>query len=93
MAADGGTAHVAVVDALDDAAVTDHVQAVVDEAGRVDVSFNLVSRGDVQGTPLLDMDVDDFMRPISAGARSDFITARAAARHMVRQGSGVILMI
>jgi NAD(P)-dependent dehydrogenase (short-subunit alcohol dehydrogenase family) len=39
------------------------------------------------------MDVEDFMRPISVGARSDFVTARAAARHMVRQRSGVILMI
>jgi enoyl-[acyl-carrier-protein] reductase (NADH) len=26
------------------------------------------------------MDVEDFMRPISVGARSDFVTARAAAR-------------
>jgi NAD(P)-dependent dehydrogenase (short-subunit alcohol dehydrogenase family) len=93
IASTGGTAHVAVVDALDDAAVGAHVQDVVDQAGRVDVCFNLVSRGDVQGTPLLDMDVDDFMEPISAGARSNFITSRAAARNMVGQGSGVILMI
>jgi NADP-dependent 3-hydroxy acid dehydrogenase YdfG len=33
--ADGGTAHVAVVDALDDAAVNDHVGAVVDQGGTV----------------------------------------------------------
>lgn len=93
VAAGGGTAHAAVVDALDDDAVNEHVQAVVDQAGHVDVSFNLTSRGDVQGTPLLDMDVDDFLHPISTGSRSNFITARAAARHMVRQGSGVILMV
>jgi NAD(P)-dependent dehydrogenase (short-subunit alcohol dehydrogenase family) len=93
IAREGGTAHVAVVDALDDAAVGAHVQEVVDQAGRVDVCFNLVSRGDVQGTPLLDMDVDYFMQPVSAGTRSNFITSRAAARHMVEQGSGVILMI
>jgi NAD(P)-dependent dehydrogenase (short-subunit alcohol dehydrogenase family) len=48
----------------------------------VDVRFNLISRGDLQGTPLLEMDVEDFMRPISVGARSDFVTARAAARHI-----------
>lgn len=93
IASEGGTSHVAVVDALDDAAVGAHVQDVVEQVGRVDVCFNLVSRGDVQGTPLLDMDVDDFMQPVSAGARSNFITGRAAARHMVEQGSGVILMI
>lgn len=93
IAAAGGIAHVDVVDALDDAAVTRYVQTVTDRVGRIDVSFNAISRGDVQGTPLLDMDVDDFLRPISAGARSEFITTRAAARQMVEQGAGVILMI
>jgi NAD(P)-dependent dehydrogenase (short-subunit alcohol dehydrogenase family) len=93
IAAGGGTAHCAALDALDEQAVDDHVQAVVERVGRIDVSFNLVSRGDVQGTPLLEMDLEDFMQPIDTGARSNFITARAAARPMVRQGSGVILMI
>jgi NAD(P)-dependent dehydrogenase (short-subunit alcohol dehydrogenase family) len=91
--AQGGTAHCAVLDALDEQAVNAHVQAVVDQAGSVDVSFNLISRGDVQGTPLLEMDVADFLQPIHAGARSNFITARAAARQMAGQGSGVILML
>jgi NAD(P)-dependent dehydrogenase (short-subunit alcohol dehydrogenase family) len=91
--AGGGTAHWAVLDALDERAVTEHVQAVVDQAGTVDVSFNLISRGDVQGTPLLEMELEDFMAPICAGVRSNFITARSAARHMARQGSGVILML
>lgn len=93
VAAHGGTAHVAVLDALDEAAVDQHVQSVADQAGSIDISFNLISRGDVQGTPLLDMDVEDFLRPISVGARSNFITMRAAGRQMVRQGSGVILTI
>jgi NAD(P)-dependent dehydrogenase (short-subunit alcohol dehydrogenase family) len=93
IASDGGSAHVAVVDASDDAAVAAHVQAVADQAGGVDISFNLVSRGDVQGTPLLELDVEEFLRPIAVGARSAFITATAAGRHMVRQGSGVVLML
>jgi NAD(P)-dependent dehydrogenase (short-subunit alcohol dehydrogenase family) len=83
----GGHAHV--VDARDEAAVDELVRSI----GRVDVSFNLTTRGDVQGTPLLDMDVEDFLQPIHAGARAEFITARAAARAMVEQGSGVILMV
>lgn len=91
--ASGGRAQVAVVDALDEQAVLKHAQSVVDQAGHIDVSINLTSRGDVQGTRLLDMDVNDFMQPTLTGARSNFITARAAARHMVQQGSGVILMI
>jgi NAD(P)-dependent dehydrogenase (short-subunit alcohol dehydrogenase family) len=89
----GGSAAVAVVDALDEQAVNEHVRAVAAQAGSIDVSFNLISRGDVQGTPLLDMRVDDFLGPITTGVRSNYITARAAARHMVQQGSGVILMV
>src|SRR5258707_12483819 len=57
IAAEGGQAHVAVVDALDEKAVEEHARSVVDQAGHIDVSINLVSRGDVQGTRLLDMDV------------------------------------
>ncbi|MEP6666452.1 MAG: SDR family oxidoreductase [Nocardioidaceae bacterium] len=89
----GGTANVAVVDALDADAVQAHVRQVVDEAGSLDVSFNLVRRGDVQGTPLLDMSADDFMAPITTGSRANFITAQAAGRQMVSQGSGVIMML
>ncbi len=89
----GGSAEVAVIDALDEQAVDAHVQAVAAQAGSIDVSFNLISRGDVQGTPLLDMRVDDFLYPITTGVRSNYITARSAARHMVQQGSGVILMV
>jgi NAD(P)-dependent dehydrogenase (short-subunit alcohol dehydrogenase family) len=51
----GGTAEVAEVDALDERAVQEHAGAVASEAGGIDVSFNLVSRGDVQGIPLVDM--------------------------------------
>jgi NAD(P)-dependent dehydrogenase (short-subunit alcohol dehydrogenase family) len=89
----GGSAEVAVVEALDEQAVDAHVRAVVAQAGSIDVSLNLISRGDVQGTPLLDMKVEDFLCPITTGVRSNYITARAAARQMVRQGSGVILMV
>jgi NAD(P)-dependent dehydrogenase (short-subunit alcohol dehydrogenase family) len=93
LASTGGRAQVAVLDAMDEQAVEDHARSVVDQVGSIDVSFNLVSRGDVQGTRLLDLNVADFLRPTLNGLRSNFITARAAARHMVRRGSGVILML
>jgi NAD(P)-dependent dehydrogenase (short-subunit alcohol dehydrogenase family) len=83
----GGTAHVATFDALDEAAVEAHVA----EVGRVDVSFDLITRGDVQGVPFLDIATDDLVRPVVNGLTTTFITARAAARRMVEQGSGVIL--
>jgi NAD(P)-dependent dehydrogenase (short-subunit alcohol dehydrogenase family) len=89
--ADGGSASVAVVDALNERAIEDHVHAVASGAGRVDASFNLITRGDVQGIPLIEMSVDDLLRAVVNGLRSNFLTARAAARQMIKQGSGVIL--
>ena len=91
--ADGGAAEVAVLDALDEQAVDEHAQDVVTQAGSIDVSFNLITRGDVQGIPLIDMTTDDLLRAVVNGLRSNFVTARAAARRMVEQGSGVILAL
>jgi NADP-dependent 3-hydroxy acid dehydrogenase YdfG len=50
--AEGGRAHAATLDTLDEQAVEQHVGAVVDQTGGIDVSFNLTSRGDMQGTRL-----------------------------------------
>jgi NAD(P)-dependent dehydrogenase (short-subunit alcohol dehydrogenase family) len=91
--ADGGAAEVAELDALDEQAVDEHAQDVVSQAGSIDVSFNLITRGDVQGMPLIDMMTDDLLRAVVNGLRGNFITARAAARRMVEQGSGVILAL
>jgi NAD(P)-dependent dehydrogenase (short-subunit alcohol dehydrogenase family) len=87
----GGSAEVAVLDATDERAVDANVEAVAAKAGRLDVSFNLISRGDVQRTPLIEMTTDDLLRAVVTGLRSSFVTARAAARRMIGQGSGVIL--
>jgi NAD(P)-dependent dehydrogenase (short-subunit alcohol dehydrogenase family) len=78
---------VAVLDALDEQAVDDHARSV----GRIDVSFNLITRGDVQGTPLIEMTAEQLNRAVTNGLTTTFITARAAARRMIEQGSGVIL--
>jgi NAD(P)-dependent dehydrogenase (short-subunit alcohol dehydrogenase family) len=91
IASAGGSAEVAVADALDEQAVDDHVQDVVSKTGGVDVSFNLIKRGDVQGTPLVEMSTDDLLRAVVNGLRSNFLTARAAGRRMIEQRSGVIL--
>lgn len=88
---DGGTADTAVVDALDEAEVDAHAADVVARTGRLDVSVNVIGVNDVQGTPLAEMTVDDFLSPIATATRTQFLTARAAARQMITQGSGVIL--
>ncbi len=87
----GGRAETAIVDALDEQAVDAHADAVAAEAGRIDISFNLISHRVVQGTPVADMSVDDYTQPVLIGVRTTFLTWRAAARHMKRQGGGVIL--
>lgn len=87
----GGDAETAVVDALDEEAVDRHADAVAAKAGGIDISFNLIAHPYTHGVPLAEMAVDDFMAPVETAARTTFITARAAARHMVPRRSGVIL--
>src|SRR6266511_913185 len=89
----GGVAETAQVDALDEKAVDDYADAVAERAGGIDVSFNAISHGDIHGTPLIEMPFDDFAQPITTALRAQFLTARAAARRMVKQGSGVIMAI
>jgi NAD(P)-dependent dehydrogenase (short-subunit alcohol dehydrogenase family) len=86
----GGRAETAVVDALDEAQVDSFVDRVA-VTGSLDISISLISVADVQGTPMVDMTLADFERPVLNAMRSTFITWRAAARHMIPQRSGVLL--
>src|SRR6266542_3401657 len=83
----GGTVQFAEVDALDEQAVEKYVDEVVKKAGSLDISFNLISIGDVQ-KPLLELSVKDFMQPIMNEMRTQFLTTNAAARYMIKRGSG-----
>jgi 3-oxoacyl-[acyl-carrier protein] reductase len=83
---------VAEVDALDAASVNAHADAVAAAAGGIDISFNVISQQDVQGTPMVEMDVEDYLRPVVTTARSTFLTAAAAARHMRGQADGGVIL-
>jgi NAD(P)-dependent dehydrogenase (short-subunit alcohol dehydrogenase family) len=85
--ATGGQAEAAQVDALDENAVNEHIAS----AGRVDISFNAAWNGVVQGMPLTEISVKDFVTPIQMAIQSRFITGVAAAKVMMKQRSGVIL--
>jgi 3-oxoacyl-[acyl-carrier protein] reductase len=89
--AEGGKAETAQVDALDEGAVDEHADSIGKRFGSIDVSINLISTGDVQGTPLAEMSLADYERPIHNAVRTTFLTSRAAARHMIKQRSGVLL--
>jgi len=87
----GGSAETAVIDALDERAVDAHADAVAAQGG-IDISFNLIAHPATHGTPLAEMAVEDFMSSIDVAVRTTFLTTRAAARHMIGQKSGVILV-
>ena len=90
----GGTAETAIVDALDEGAVEDHMSALVKRYRSIDVSFNCIgiAQPGIQGIPLRELSADSFTLPVTTYAHAHFITAKAAARRMVEQGSGVIMM-
>ncbi|MEV6654989.1 SDR family oxidoreductase [Streptomyces sp. NPDC051219] len=93
ISAEGGETDVAQVDALDRQAVQEHADAVVEEAGSIDVSFNAIGIDHVQGTPLRELSPEDYSLPITTYTTTQFLTATAAARYMVSRGSGVILTL
>jgi 3-oxoacyl-[acyl-carrier protein] reductase len=89
----GGLAETAVVDGFDKRAIEEHLAAVVQEAGSVDISFNAVEVKVTQNIPLTDISVEDFVSTIAGTMRTRFLTAIAAAKVMMEQGSGVILSL
>jgi NAD(P)-dependent dehydrogenase (short-subunit alcohol dehydrogenase family) len=94
--ADGGAAHAAVIDAEDAVAVDAYIDGIANQAGSIDIVFNLIGPRLTEyggGKPATQLSVDEFMAPLLRLVKSQFITSRAAARHMVEQRSGVILFV
>ena len=100
IAARGGKARAAQVDALVESAVGRHLDSVVEETGGVDISFNAVGihakrveELGMQGVPLTRLAVESFVEPLVMYPRAHFDTGRAAARRMLeKEWPGVILM-
>jgi NAD(P)-dependent dehydrogenase (short-subunit alcohol dehydrogenase family) len=95
VAKDAVSAEAAEVDTLDEQAVAEHLRSVVAKAGRVDISFNAVGipNATILGVPLAELDIEQFSLPITSYLTSYFLTARLAARHMIPNGSGVIMTV
>jgi 3-oxoacyl-[acyl-carrier protein] reductase len=89
----GDLAGVAEVDALDERAVAEHADAVAADAGGIDIALNAVSFRFVHGTPFAELAVAEVMHPIDAFLRTNLITAKAVARHMMARTSGTILTL
>jgi len=94
--AEGGLAESAEVDALNEAEVNSYLDRIAQEAGSIDIVLNVTGprpQDYSNGRDTLDLPLEHFMLPLSTLVQSEFITARAAARSMVQQHSGVILFI
>jgi len=93
---DGGRAHAAVVDAVDSAAVDEYIDRIARQAGSIDIVFNAIgplAQEYGNGKHAVDLEIEEFMVPLTTVVKSQFITARATARHMVKQHSGVIIFL
>lgn len=86
-----GTANIAKLDALDPTAVQRQLDSIVKDAGKLDISFNLIGTSVAMGKRLNDLSDKVFGDAAFNKVRSNFITMTAAARLMEKQGAGVIL--
>lgn len=86
----GGEATATELDALDEKAVDAWVDTIARQTGQIDISMNVIGYGDVQ-QPLAEITTADFLQPIVNSIQTQFLTTRAAVRHMAQQGSGVVI--
>src|SRR5215469_4125833 len=96
IAAKGGLAHAAAIDTLDDANVNQYIDSIVKQTGKIDIVLDAagpLAKEYGNGKNAVDLPVEEFMLPLATMVRSRFITARAAARHMIKQHSGVIILV
>jgi NAD(P)-dependent dehydrogenase (short-subunit alcohol dehydrogenase family) len=93
--AEGGWVDVAEVNAMSEHEVNKHFRSMLEKVKQVDISFNAIGipQTGVQGIPLMELSPESFTLPILSYTTAHFVTAKAAARHMAEQESGVILTL
>jgi NAD(P)-dependent dehydrogenase (short-subunit alcohol dehydrogenase family) len=92
VAADGASLEGFAVDATDEAAVAKLIDGIVERHGRLDCLVNAVG-GYAGGIKLWEMETKVFEQQLALNLRAGFMLARAAARVMVKQGSGAIVNV
>ena len=65
---------------------TSKIDIILDAAGPLARTYG-------NGTLAVELQIEEFMVPLATMVKSRFITARAAARHVVKQHSGVIIFV
>ena len=92
----GGCVQTAVIDSLNDTAVNEYFEGIVKQRGKIDIILDAagpLAKEYGNGKNAVDLPVEEFMVPLATMVRSRFITGRAAARHMIKQRSGVIILV
>jgi NAD(P)-dependent dehydrogenase (short-subunit alcohol dehydrogenase family) len=93
----GGTAIAAKVDAMDEEEIDRFLQQIVTDNKRLDIVFNGIGlKGEEYGTdtPATDLSFEHFLNAFTCHCGSQFLTSRAAARTMIKNGSqGTILTL
>lgn len=92
VSADGASLEGNAVDVTDEAAVAKFINGIVDRHGRLDCLINAVG-GYAGGVKLWELESKVFEQQLSLNLRSGFVLSRAAARIMVKQGSGSIVNV
>jgi len=80
------------VDVTDETAVGELIEKIVAQYGRLDVLVNAVG-GYAGGTKLWELDTKVFEQMLAMNLRSGYALGRAAARAMLKQGSGAIVNV
>jgi NAD(P)-dependent dehydrogenase (short-subunit alcohol dehydrogenase family) len=80
------------VDVTDEAAVAKLMDGIVERHGRLDCLVNAVG-GYAGGIKLWELETKVFDQMIALNLRAGFVLARAAARVMVKQGTGAIVNV
>lgn len=91
ISAEGGRASAAAVNAFVPSEIGAHLNRIIEGSGRLDISFNLIASSVGMGKTLTNIPEARFLELAFSVVNSNFLTSTAAARHMERQGSGVIL--
>jgi NAD(P)-dependent dehydrogenase (short-subunit alcohol dehydrogenase family) len=92
----GREAHIAVTDTLDDAGVNACIDSIVKQTGKIDIVLDAtgpLAREYGNTKNAVELPIEEFMTALTTVVKSRFITARAAARHMIKQRSGVIIFV
>ena len=75
----GGSAHAAVINALDDTAVNEYLDGIVKQTGKIDILLDAagpLAKEYGNGKIAADLPIEEFMVPLTTMVKSRFITAR-----------------